>query len=183
MQCPHTRLRISIHSPRTGRDIGSIGSGSGTRRFQSTRPARGETCHGDAVPLDFFVFQSTRPARGETSQQNQPVQQMQHFNPLAPHGARRRNTSSEIRNSNFNPLAPHGARRIIKHYIITRKVFQSTRPARGETPQKTMDTSTLQNFNPLAPHGARQIVYFLLNLRNRNFNPLAPHGARPCEWC
>ena len=99
--------------------------------FQSTRPARGETNINMRVDMA-KVFQSTRPARGETCRQC---------------GAGGGN--------HFNPLAPHGARRYVLDMSRREIIFQSTRPARGETRPGLSKRSTRSYFNPLAPHGAR----------------------------
>ena len=57
------------------------------------------------------------------------------FNPLAPHGARRRVLRLNIIwIIYFNPLAPHGARPMVKCSVFG-----------------------LSDFNPLAPHGARRL--------------------------
>ena len=60
---------VSIHAPRTGRDVGK---GVQIRRcdmFQSTRPARGATSVSTYWTFA-RVFQSTRPARGATTQRD-----------------------------------------------------------------------------------------------------------------
>ena len=57
-------LRISIHSPRMGRDALGIGVGA-VRLFQSTLPAWGETDELGISPRT-VQFQSTLPAWGET---------------------------------------------------------------------------------------------------------------------
>ena len=86
-------------------------------RFQSTRPARGATMAVPMPPPSSCSFQSTRPARGATrarpprgpgagvsihaprtgrdTRARRPCAPRRSFNPRAPHGARRRNTSSD----------------------------------------------------------------------------------------
>ena len=68
---PDARLQrpISIHAPREGRDLITIGLFSPISVFQSTRPARGATKK-NTEPDDSWLFQSTRPARGATAKVN-----------------------------------------------------------------------------------------------------------------
>ena len=145
-----------------------------------------------------------------------------HFNPLAPRGARRMDNRSffgmtmisihsplagrdrgrirrPVPDGDFNPLAPRGARRAAGHDRRAGRIFQSTRPSRGETwiglpPDEDMDISIHSplagrdrpaggdaeargNFNPLAPRGARRGLSTVWHRRD-DFNPLAPRGAR-----
>ena len=123
-----------------------------------------------------------------------------HFNPLAPHGARRscetravvagristhsprvgRDKSLERcpqRGRNFNPLAPRGARRCCENRAAIADTFQSTRPAWGETTRCRCNGQALRYFNPLAPPGARpKHCGFYINLRT--FQSTRPRGAR-----
>ena len=80
--------RISIHAPRVGRD-------SSFRRCPCTAAA----------------FQSTRPVWGATRADGWRRYVLQHFNPRAPCGARRRGRlAAHAGMANFNPRAPCGAR-------------------------------------------------------------------------
>ena len=60
---------------------------------------------------------------------------MCHFNPLPPHGGRRRHDTADAAVGDFNPLPPHGGRQI---------------------PKVNIDRAL--NFNPLPPHGGRRFV-------------------------
>ncbi len=102
--------------------------------FQSTRPAGGETMLEPMLDQSTLVFQSTRPAGGETGRPTISCWPTCNFNPLAPRGARLPSGSGRISGqSDFNPLAPRGARRRRCHGRCGRERFQSTRPAGGET--------------------------------------------------
>ena len=57
---------ISIHSPLAGRDRELQWFCAQYRRFQSTRPLRGETFTANSTTPSSPLFQSTRPLRGET---------------------------------------------------------------------------------------------------------------------
>ena len=170
--------RISIHSPRVGRDAAERAEQSGGRqdfnplaprgarpafagynaagdRFQSTRPAWGETracllffqhteisIHSPRVGRDvgdmqyqktFYEFQSTRPAWGETMRVRSP----RHTLRISIHSPR---VGRDVRapvprrpGLHFNPLAPRGARRTASQPRARNSQFQSTRPAWGET--------------------------------------------------
>ena len=104
------RAAISIHSPRMGRDILRIAYYVNTFLFQSTLPAWGETTINGELAND-FLFQSTLPAWGET----------------------RRTASVRHPPQDFNPLSPHGERRRSRGEIVHGIKFQSTLPAWGET--------------------------------------------------
>ncbi len=79
------------------------------RRFQSTRPVRGETSHVSDV-LITTQFQSTRPVRGETK----TAEGGQHPGHISIHSPRAGRDTNSWKSSNIRP-------------------FQSTRPVRGET--------------------------------------------------
>ena len=123
---------ISIHAPHTGRD-----AGSGTTIMAAEQ------------------FQSTRPIRGATLTKILDSQQMIHFNPRAPYGARPKPLSA-------TRLPP---------------TFQSTRPIRGATPPAISARPSARYFNPRAPYGARRSIS-LCALTHKHFNPRAPYGAR-----
>ena len=114
----------------TARRIASISSGV----FQSTRPVRGATRMSRTPGNRKMIFQSTRPARGATLLAWVGFLLIQNFNPRAPRGARRyRSLRYRFCFYYFNPRAPRGARLICIHFLFSRCLFQSTRPARGAT--------------------------------------------------
>ena len=130
----HGLLKISIHSPRTGRDELPGYFFTLLWVFQSTRPARGETFVFFCVSLLSESFQSTRPARGETSCLCSPLRPGPYFNPLAPHGARRARSAFFVEAAVISIHSPRTGRDELLHsQEIADAVFQSTRPARGET--------------------------------------------------
>ena len=127
------RQLISIHAPRVGRD-------SSFRRCPCTAAA----------------FQSTRPVWGATRADGWRRYVLQHFNPRAPCGARRRGrlaAHAGMANFNprapcgallgpalslslstyFNPRAPCGARLQTEFSFERAAIFQSTRPVWGAT--------------------------------------------------
>ena len=59
-------LDISIHAPHTGRDIVAERVYFGESKFQSTRPIRGATQPRTIAASSSAEFQSTRPIRGAT---------------------------------------------------------------------------------------------------------------------
>ena len=128
-------LLVSIHAPRAGRDDPWPIVDPSAEKFQSTRPARGAT-------------------RGKPAPPGRPTC----FNPRAPRGARRvpagvllagvpvsihapragRDPGRErvvVEVFSFNPRAPRGARLAPGRCSASNNGFQSTRPARGATPQ------------------------------------------------
>ena len=173
----HSAKRISIHSPRMGRD-GRCGQyRPPAKTFQSTLPAWGETAFGEFErPVD-GAFQSTLPAWGETALRPdgssahtyfnplsphgerlsaRPVHPgSYYFNPLSPHGERHCCGSHSSPSWNFNPLSPHGERQVVIGDKPLNYVFQSTLPAWGETCSWTIIGWSDADFNPLSPHGER----------------------------
>ena len=156
--------RISIHSPRSGRDIDSMHFRSRPenfnplapcgarpaantahklyRAFQSTRPVRGETSNGYANMPDIIISIHS-PRAGRDASSSRTASPRKNFNPLAPCGARPKLAAHFAYNRlYFNPLAPCGARQVRALSLIRLILFQSTRPVRGETP---IDYTVRQN--------------------------------------
>ena len=100
--------------------------------FQSTRSAWSATLPGFFCN-PFGRFQSTRSAWSATPC---PLPKR----PDPPH---------------FNPRAPHGARRFCLPHLHLTVIFQSTRSAWSATLSPLPCYKTNENFNPRAPHGAR----------------------------
>ena len=148
-------VTISIHSPLAGRDLRpgecrpcrsdfnplaprgarlsrEMITGTEGKKFQSTRPSRGETL-GGWVRVFAIRISIHSPLAGRDGIHNALGKiWYSNFNPLAPRGARPRAGREQRAVSYFNPLAPRGAR-----------------PARASPLCRQGD------FNPLAPRGAR----------------------------
>ena len=77
----------------------------------------------------------------------------------------------------FNPRAPCGARQHGFCITTASKMFQSTRPMRGATSQRSAARREDRSFNPRAPCGARPQRYNTF-IPFQGFNPRAPCGAR-----
>ena len=144
---------ISIHSPHTGRDRPlSLGKWSGCI-FQSTLPTRGETpsCVATAWPIQISIHS---PHTGRDGCTHFLAAVQQDFNPLSPHGERRRyGLIGHLTLCNFNPLSPHGER------LIMRKIEKY-----GE------------NFNPLSPHGERHFCRMINRAQKISIH--SPHTGR-----
>ena len=148
-------IRISIHSPRVGRDGVELAVGAEVVLFQSTRPVWGETGLISDV-LHRRLFQSTRPVWGETAL-------AEGKNPkrlISIHSPRVGRDSSRQVSRGTNPI------------------FQSTRPVWGETQAAERSAEGVMDFNPLAPCGARRLYDGVMRKLQDYFNPLAPCGAR-----
>ena len=105
-----------------------------------------------------------------------------------------------LRINHFNPRAPYGARQHQFFLSARPLIFQSTRPIRGATRQKSIYCPLNIHFNPRAPYGARLTPQFHAPLdygfqstrpirgatrksvstskAEIDFNPRAPYGAR-----
>ena len=121
-------LIVSIHAPRTGRDLPRQTAEPSRQQFQSTRPARGAT-------LTRLVRDNSPPC----------------FNPRAPHGARHYFQATYLPLHGFNPRAPHGARldQLDDDELVDE--FQSTRPARGATSAPLPNDGLYQRFQSTRP--------------------------------
>ena len=100
------------------------------------------------------VFQSTRPARGATRLLNpDAIQRLVSIH--APRAGRDLQTDSTIMlTDSFNPRAPRGARRLQPGICDFVMGFQSTRPARGATPE-TLVWMRLEQVSIHAPRAGR----------------------------
>ena len=102
---------------------------------------------------------------------------------------------------NFNPLSPHGERRRVFNFDKRGHRFQSTLPAWGETvyvtlpqnyqwisihsPRMGRDTGNLAGaannfiFQSTLPAWGETAAHVSPSASPRHFNPLSPHGERP----
>ena len=127
------RIRISIHAPREGRDIGFLVTNAEKRVFQSTRPARGATQESD------------RSGKGAED-----------FNPRAPRGARQLDELSGGRRELFQSTRPaRGATPRDPDHIADGGISIHA-PREGRDPRCATAAPRAGNFNPRAPRGARQ---------------------------
>ena len=196
-----TLLRISIHSPRMGRDGQkyrgldregnfnplsphgerlpppySPGTGWG---FQSTLPAWGET-GSSALSSSPALFQSTLPAWGETTPPS-GAQKDPKISIHSPRMGRDQNRNAGKERKTISIHSPRMGRDMEAHqHGDGPLIFQSTLPAWGETNHPGMLRGGWADFNPLSPHGERpnrSVRTFLCYY----FNPLSPHGERQAE--
>ena len=174
---PYLFLRVSIHAPRTGRDVQKAQALDANQSFNPRAP-HGARQWSSRKLTTAVAFQSTRPARGATKA--------------------RTGLPSTERVSIHAPRT--GRDRHMPHLPNIPGEFQSTRPARGATYQPPISDRHEPCFNPRAPHGARlRSDSRDANLRSVSihaprtgrdymhwgcdfgawcFNPRAPHGAR-----
>ena len=147
---------ISIHSLRMEGDDLFLHSISTRQTFQSTPSAWRETRTRDLVGETYHIFQSTPSAWRETFHFCYGRHYLVYFNPLPPHGGRRRCRIHLSRIQHFNPLPPHGGR------------LYGSYTGNG-----------MRDFNPLPPHGGRRHEGRYHQGIDHHFNPLPPHGGRP----
>ncbi len=125
--------QISIHSPRAGRDgFGSVDSPR------------------------YLLFQSTRPVWGETHQY----------------------LRKQASNNHFNPLAPRGARPSDSALFVVPSSFQSNRPVWGETVAPEIQFRLVHVISIHSPRVGRDGAWPGGLSVEQYFNPLAPRGAR-----
>jgi len=125
-------LRISIHSPRMGRDESFGECYHLLIDFNPLSP------HGERLDTvdDYLFLNHFNPLspHGERLDTVDDYLFLNHFNPLSPHGERQ-GFCWHIWQTGlyFNPLSPHGERPSIDKNINEITRFQSTLPAWGET--------------------------------------------------
>ena len=147
-------IKISIHAPRTGSDRESPAHGAGLHYFNPRSP-HGERHAPHQRRPSAFDFNPRSP-HGERRDAIAPLPTQRDFNPRSPHGERRQSSGAmsmtqiisihaprtgsdgvslprELRRIYFNPRSPHGERRPKELREWTRRIFQSTLPARGAT--------------------------------------------------
>ena len=171
--------RISIHSPRMGRDR-RCRTDSGRSGYFNPLSPHGERQQGQRVTLAEGGFQSTLPAWGETHFPGGNAGSGTDFNPLSPHGERRSLARSERKACDFNPLSPHGERRLVMRFMATDEEFQSTLPAWGETSMDAL-RAPMAGISIHSPRMGRDFCPCFCPLSHRNFNPLSPHGERRAD--
>ena len=176
----HSLNRVSIHAPRTGRDVWFLLVLVQQFWFQSTRPARGATGepfsdrpvgasfnprsphgarqHPETQAQGQELFQSTRPARGATGL----ARSSSAFGQVSIHAPRtgRDFSGLAIRRlpAGFNPRAPHGARRLDHSRCTPSPLVSIHAPRTGRDDQATSEHPYGARFNPRAPHGARPYI-------------------------
>ena len=151
----HSHSKISIHSPRAGRD-----------------------CRYPNAPL-IAQISIHSPHTGRDPPLRFPRRSRSYFNPLSPHGERHAIAGPLMRCRHFNPLSPHGERPPMSIMLfrlssisihsprmgrdnsrslmpLSLRIFQSTLPAWGETGHGTGTPDGAADFNPLSPHGERR---------------------------
>jgi len=111
---------VSIHAPRTGRDVDLLRLASAGTSVSIHAPRTGRDQKAMDLTLKVEQFQSTRPGRGATAPPLHSLSWTLGFNPRAPHGAR------------------HGSIAALSDA----NTFQSTRPARGATGAMTATGAT-----------------------------------------
>jgi len=172
---PHPHI-VSIHAPRAGRDSRPAAQIRGPSCFNPRAP-RG------ARPGRFRAVHDSRCFNPRAPRGARPIPRCwtstpASFNPRAPRGARRPAEFIQPHIAGFNPRAPRGARLFWTGAPPSGDLFQSTRPARGATPE-SMCWRRCKNVSIHAPRAGRDVARTPGARRHRSFNPRAPRGARP----
>ena len=192
-------LTISIHAPRTGSDVTTIGkaievihfnprSPHGERRpprpalaiptkFQSTLPARGATTDGDAQapPRKISIH---APRTGSDFCGFPTTFALQNFNPRSPHGER---PGAGLPNQPGHDISIHAPRtgsdsnEIVSAFDVG---HFNPRSPHGERLSDTGKGRKRPHFNPRSPHGERRGIVMPQGRTRGDFNPRSPHGER-----
>ena len=126
----HIHSKISIHSPRAGRDCRYPNAPLITQISIHSPHTGRDRYSGHSFCSHEISIHSPRMGRDLLSMHKSLY--LQHFNPLSPHGERRRLFQQLIASTYFNPLSPH-----------------------GERPASQTGLPPPYYFNPLSPHGER----------------------------
>ena len=194
--------RISIHSPRVGRDHSSFGGSDLQIHFNPLAPcgARQEitleqrvsdmiSIHSPRVGRDPFsssgstvagIFQSTRPVWGETEQWRQcwPGLRISIHSPRVGRDLCGIEIGRRLKISIHSPRVGRDEKTdATQAYAST---FQSTRPVWGETGQCREMAEQLVRFQSTRPVWGETRATAASKAAAANFNPLAPCGARRC---
>ena len=175
--CSYQRCKISIHSPRMGRDAAPGARGTtGSANFNPLSPHGERLGAGVSNVITFMHFNPLSP-HGERLYKTGTSPNPYDFNPLSPHGERPELAIYFDLPPNFNPLSPHGERQRTFPAMVNRDSFQSTLPAWGET-QNTQIICKLFSFQSTLPAWGETSAPVPVNLIMLDFNPLSPHGER-----
>ena len=132
-------------------------------------------------PLHLFPFQSSRPLRGATMTIDIQPDDLNHFNPRAPYGARPYGgAQTPARKTDFNPRAPYGAR-LAPAKPFLRVTYFNPRAPYGARPSLELMDAGARIISILAPLTGRDLSITRLHCPKVNFNPRAPYGARHDE--
>ena len=125
------------------------------------------------------IFQSTRPIRGATHH-GQRLGREVPISIHAPHTGRDWRSSGDRLMTKISIHAPHTGRDVaVQESRYGVLLFQSTRPIRGATWGMVCRSGMVSYFNPRAPYGAR-LVYMRRELSSRLFQSTRPiRGATP----
>ena len=146
--------KISIHSPRMGRDKPSSAMGTRTSDFNPLSP------HGVRPFNQFFVPDHDG-----------------NFNPLSPHGERLRGGGIGKILQKFQSTLPAWGETWTISFLALSAVFQSTLPAWGET-KLCNRYNVCRKISIHSPRMGRDGVDQLQLAVLHYFNPLSPHGER-----
>ena len=172
-------LRISIHAPRTGSDIGS------------------------SKPSISSVISIHAPRTG-SDESYETKHEAKHISIHAPRTGSDQIASGVHQHTHISIHAPRtGSDRTGNRFIRWNAKFQSTLPARGATMTENASGMELNDFNPRSPHGerpwrcwekepTREISIHAPRTGSDctipvrfaicwNFNPRSPHGERPAR--
>ena len=125
-------MKISIHSPRMGRDGCPCRSRRRRKTFQSTLPAWGETFNSNKASWE-YGFQSTLPAWGETGARWKR-RKAAIFQSTLPAWGETRPAAPEDHKGHISIHSPRmGRDEFVRITTVSHELFQSTLPAWGET--------------------------------------------------
>ena len=144
--------------------------------FNSLAPCGANRLSADGY-FEGVEFQLTRPVRGEPLAAVYGTRELIHFNSLAPCGANPVRVARRRRHVKISTHSPRAGRTLGRWGLgLIFRIFQLTRPVRGEPWYIIAIYIDVTNFNSLAPCGANPGLFRLID-QHADFNSLAPCGA------
>ena len=150
----HSHSKISIHSPRAGRDCRYPNAPLITQiSIHSPRMGRDRLVNAPIVSPS--LFQSTLPAWGETI----GLRQRHGHYSISIHSPRMGRDLMSVRrasiSTDFNPLSPHGERPADSFKTFNMGHISIHSPRMGRDRSSAGAGPPCSDFNPLSPHGER----------------------------
>ena len=156
MTIPLDKIKISIHSPRMGRDSSDtpLAPGDNSISIHSPRMGRDHQAQQRFCISKSISIHSPRMGRDTSGSIAFQIFSISIHSPRM--GRDRTKCSAPLCTRYFNPLSPH-----------------------GERPAPHIHPASVKNhFNPLSPHGERHHSTKNRQIPPVDFNPLSPHGER-----
>ena len=174
--------QVSIHAPRTGRDLTLVRNGVIIFAVSIHAPRTGRDQQTNQKLIRDVKVSIHAPRTGRDKSMSPLTTPTSGFNPRAPDGARPAATARPVEEFVFQSTRPgRGATLTDSKIDLIDVKFQSTRPGRGATVLCAFSVGDVSGFNPRAPDGARRGVDVFVSVA-AGVSIHAPRTGRDCRW-